>query len=104
MPMCFNIGVIIGPILGGLLADPIKSYPRIFGSNSLIGGKHGVWWMKHWPYALPNLTSAVFILISAVAVIFGLDEVGFDLNDLEPLFTPCRLITASKIDQTGVER
>jgi MFS family permease len=74
--MCFNIGVIIGPILGGLLADPVKSYPHVFGSNSLIGGKHGVWWMKHWPYALPNLTSAVFILISALGVIFGLDEVS----------------------------
>lgn len=68
LPMCFNIGVIIGPILGGLLADPVGSYPKIFGSHSLIGGEHGVWWMRHWPYALPNLASAVFILISALGL------------------------------------
>ncbi|KAK2806240.1 hypothetical protein FQN49_008806, partial [Arthroderma sp. PD_2] len=27
LPMCFNVGVIIGPIMGGLLADPISNYP-----------------------------------------------------------------------------
>ncbi|PGH12472.1 hypothetical protein AJ79_04216 [Helicocarpus griseus UAMH5409] len=74
LPMCFNIGVIIGPILGGVLADPMGSYPGIFGPGSLIGGKGGVWWMRTWPYALPNLISALFIFISTVAVFFGLEE------------------------------
>ena len=100
--MCFNIGVIIGPILGGFLADPVHSFPNVFGPESIFGGEHGVWWMTHWPYALvsdpfksssslarlrlllittdkdrqtqPNLVSAFFILISALCVIFGLDE------------------------------
>lgn len=75
LPMCFNIGVIIGPILGGLLSDPVESYPKVFGVDSMFGGKEGVWWLKHWPYALPNLTSAFFLLISAMGVIFGLEEV-----------------------------
>ncbi|KAH7074217.1 major facilitator superfamily domain-containing protein, partial [Paraphoma chrysanthemicola] len=74
LPMTFNVGVIIGPILGGLLADPVASYPSIFGPGSVIGGKDGVKWMKHWPYALPNLTSAIFLLFSALAVIFLLEE------------------------------
>ncbi|KAJ5550835.1 hypothetical protein N7461_005533 [Penicillium sp. DV-2018c] len=74
LPMCFNIGVIIGPILGGSLADPVNSFPQIFGPGSLLGGKEGVWWMQHWPYALPNVLSAVFILASFLAVFFGLDE------------------------------
>ena len=91
LPMCFNIGtcllnslddllakfflgVIIGPVLGGVLADPVGSYPRVFGENSLIGGRDGVWWLKHWPYALPNLMSAIFLFLSASAVIFGLEE------------------------------
>lgn len=30
--------------------------------------------MIHWPYALPNLVSAIFIIISALAVFFGLEE------------------------------
>ncbi|KAI5806315.1 major facilitator superfamily domain-containing protein [Geopyxis carbonaria] len=55
MPMCFNIGVIIGPALGGLLADPAESYPKLFG---------GVHWMQKWPYALPNIVSAVFLATS----------------------------------------
>ena len=75
LPMCFNIGVIIGPILGGLLSDPVSSYPKLFGPHSLFGGEAGVWWLRHWPYALPNLLSAFFLLMSAAAVMFGLEEV-----------------------------
>ncbi|KAJ5778112.1 hypothetical protein N7520_001358 [Penicillium odoratum] len=74
LPMCFNIGVIIGPVLGGTLADPVKSLPWLFGPGSLFGGENGVWWMKHWPYALPNLLSACFIFMSSLAIFFGLDE------------------------------
>lgn len=75
LPMTFNIGVIIGPILGGLLANPVASYPSIFGPHSLFGGQNGVWWMKRWPYALPNLVSAVFLVCSATALLLGLEEV-----------------------------
>ncbi|KAL2861847.1 hypothetical protein BJX68DRAFT_251669 [Aspergillus pseudodeflectus] len=74
LPMCFNIGVIIGPVLGGMLADPIKNYPHLFGPGSLFGGKDGVWWMERWPFALPNLISAIFIFISWASVFLGLDE------------------------------
>ncbi|MCJ1314305.1 hypothetical protein MMC25_007985 [Agyrium rufum] len=81
LPMCFNIGVIIGPIMGGLLADPVTSYPGIFGDNSVLGGKDGVWWMKHWPYALPNLISGVFLFMSAMGVVFGLEETLESIRD-----------------------
>lgn len=64
--MCFNIGVIIGPVLGGLLADPAGSYPGIFGEIS---------WLKKFPYALPNIVSAIFLFCSAMGVFFGLSEV-----------------------------
>ncbi|KAH3981360.1 hypothetical protein HBH98_142580 [Parastagonospora nodorum] len=74
LPMTFNVGVIVGPILGGILADPVGSYPSLFGPGSLIGGETGVGWMKKWPYALPNLLSAGFLLFSALAVIFFLEE------------------------------
>ncbi|KAF2993001.1 hypothetical protein E8E13_000050 [Curvularia kusanoi] len=74
LPMTFNIGVIIGPILGGILADPVGSYPSVFGPGSFIGGKDGVYWMQKWPYALPNIMSATFLLFSALSVIFFLEE------------------------------
>jgi MFS family permease len=74
LPMCFNIGVVVGPILGGFLADPIESFPGMFGDNSILGGKNGVSWMRTFPYALPNLVNAVFITGSALSVVLGLDE------------------------------
>ncbi|KAL3473540.1 hypothetical protein BJX99DRAFT_248848 [Aspergillus californicus] len=74
LPMCFNIGVIIGPIIGGMLADPRKNFPQLFGPGSVFGGEHGVWWMERWPFLLPNLISGVFIFTSSMAVFLGLDE------------------------------
>ena len=97
--MCFNIGVIIGPVLGGLLADPVGSYPTIFGPNSLFGGKDGVWWMTHWPYALPNLMSAVFLLSACAAVAFGLEEVSSLLYVLTTDSNRLRPWTHSEINQ-----
>ncbi|KAF9875381.1 MFS multidrug transporter [Colletotrichum karsti] len=74
LPMCFNVGVIIGPLLGGWLADPVGTHPQIFGPGSLIGGPDGVRWMMEYPYALPYLMSATFLFMSAMGVILGLDE------------------------------
>ncbi|KAI4908348.1 hypothetical protein J4E90_008973 [Alternaria incomplexa] len=76
LPMIFNVGVLVGPIMGGVLADPFASYPSLFGPNSTFGGKDGVQWMKRYPYALPNLTSAVFLCLSSFAVLFFLEETG----------------------------
>ncbi|EEQ29829.1 hypothetical protein McanMca71_007516 [Microsporum canis] len=74
LPMCFNVGVIVGPIMGGLMADPISNYPSLFGPGSWLGGADGVSWMVKWPFALPNLVTAVFILCSAAAISLGLEE------------------------------
>ncbi|SMR50651.1 unnamed protein product [Zymoseptoria tritici ST99CH_1E4] len=74
MPMTFNIGVIIGPLLGGLLADPVGSYPGLFAPGGKFGGKDGVWLFVRFPYALPNLINATFLLGSAFCVLFGLEE------------------------------
>ncbi|KAI0402263.1 major facilitator superfamily domain-containing protein [Xylaria palmicola] len=52
LPMTFNIGVIMGPILGGLLSDPAGSYPGVFGDIEFF---------KRFPYATPNIVSAVFL-------------------------------------------
>ncbi|KAF2848602.1 MFS general substrate transporter [Plenodomus tracheiphilus IPT5] len=74
LPITFNIGVIVGPVLGGLLANPVASYPSLFGPGSMLGGKGGILWMQRWPYALPNLMSAVFLLWSGLGVILFLEE------------------------------
>lgn len=81
MPMCFNIGVIIGPVMGGVLADPAGTYPNIFGPDSFFGGKTGVRWMLFWPYLLPNLASAFIVSISLWTIFLGLDETLESVKD-----------------------
>lgn len=63
------------------MADPIASFPNVFGPGSTLGGKNGVGWMNTFPYALPNLFSGIFILVSAMSVVFGLDETHEALRD-----------------------
>jgi hypothetical protein len=65
LPMVANIGTVIGPILGGLTSDPAANYPSLFG---------GIPWLEKFPYALPNLLSAFFLALAAIAVFFGLEE------------------------------
>jgi hypothetical protein len=72
--MCFNIGVIIGPLLTGFLADPVHSLPGIFGPGSFLGGDDGVQWLRDFPYALPNLFCSVILTTASFLIILGLDE------------------------------
>jgi MFS family permease len=65
LPMTFNIGVIIGPILGGLLSDPAGSYPDLFGD---------VEFFRRFPYAAPNLVSAFFLFSAMLGVWLCLEE------------------------------
>jgi hypothetical protein len=73
--MTFNIGVIIGPVLGGLLSDPAGSYPSLFGDVAFF---------KAYPYAAPNLLSTFFLTCSLLAVFFGLEETLDTLRDGPP--------------------
>ncbi|KAF2086329.1 MFS general substrate transporter [Saccharata proteae CBS 121410] len=70
LPLAFNVANILGPILSGLLVEPVVSYPKLFGENSVFGGADGVGWMETYPYALPNLLCAVLLIAEAALVYF----------------------------------
>lgn len=65
--MTFNVGVIIGPVLGGILSDPAGSYPYLFGHVDFF---------RRFPYATPNLVAALFLLCGLLAVWLWLEEVS----------------------------
>lgn len=75
MPVTFNVGILIGPLIGGWLQDPIHTFPKLFGSNSRFGGKNGVNWMTKFPYALPNLLIGGLFVLTIIVLILGLKEV-----------------------------
>lgn len=74
LPLAFNIANIFGPILGGLLADPVHAYPTLFGPHSTFGGEDGVPWLIKYPYAAANLLSALLLFADAAWIFFGLHE------------------------------
>src|ERR1700760_971398 len=54
LPLVWQIGSIVGPILGGALASPGTKLPQIFGHNKFL---------KKFPFALPNLVASVFFTL-----------------------------------------
>ncbi|KAL3731840.1 hypothetical protein ACJRO7_028669 [Eucalyptus globulus] len=54
----WGIGLIIGPALGGYLAQPAEKFPSIFSKESVFG---------RFPYFLPCLTISFFALVVCVA-------------------------------------
>lgn len=64
-------------VLGGLLSDPVATYPQIFGPNSPLGGANGVQWLEKYPYSLPMLLNFFLLMLCATLVAVGLEEVGW---------------------------
>ncbi|MCJ1416688.1 hypothetical protein MMC32_003026 [Xylographa parallela] len=66
-----NLGIFLGPLLGGALASPAEQYPHVFG---------GIYFFEEFPYAVPT----IFVgLISASAAIISwlfLEEVCFHIQ------------------------
>ncbi|KAH9885159.1 MFS general substrate transporter [Xylariomycetidae sp. FL2044] len=72
LPMTFNIGTIIGPVLGGVLSDPAGSYPDSFGN---------VGFFLKFPYATPNIVSALILMIAFLLCWLLLEETHDSLRD-----------------------
>ncbi|KAL0469636.1 major facilitator superfamily domain-containing protein [Neurospora intermedia] len=70
LSMVSNLGMVAGLAMGGLLAEPVKAFPGLFGTEGTFnwtGSEEGVRWMVHYPFALPSVVNAM--LIGVVAAI-----------------------------------
>ena len=56
---CWSLGLVVGPALGGMLANPATLYPKIFGESELL---------TTFPYLLPNLINSVMAIVSLFLV------------------------------------
>ena len=78
MPFVWSIGTIVGPAIGGLLANPSHSFPSIFSPSGLFGP-------DRFPYLLPNLICASLLLGSIFSGYLFLEETH---PDLQPWSSP----------------
>lgn len=60
-----NLGIFLGPLLGGALADPVRQYPGAFGS---------IHFFKNYPYALSSLVVALVGLTAAISSALFIQE------------------------------
>lgn len=72
MPFVWCLGSIIGPVMGGALAQPCKAYPWLFDANSIFGA---------YPFLLPNLVCVVILLFGIAIGILFLEETHADKRD-----------------------
>lgn len=76
--------------MGGMLADPEKTFPVVFGSGKLLGFQ----WVHSYPFALPSLINAmVLAAVGAIAWLF-LEEVSRARPYLSPAVNPLPLTRA----------
>ncbi|KAK8866059.1 hypothetical protein IAR55_001210 [Kwoniella newhampshirensis] len=67
-----NMGALIGPTLGGFFSEPAKQWPSLFGHLQLF---------VDYPYCLPCLVCAVYILASMILCAIWLKETRPDACD-----------------------
>ncbi|XP_020583109.1 probable peptide/nitrate transporter At3g43790 isoform X2 [Phalaenopsis equestris] len=71
-----GIGLIVGPAIGGLLAQPAEKYPNIFSEKSLFG---------RFPYFLPCLCISIIAVLAFIACFWLPETLHFhgehELND-----------------------
>ena len=60
-----NIGILVGPFVGGLLADVADQYPSVF---------KGIDFFEKYPYALPGFAVTALTSTAALLVLFFLEE------------------------------
>lgn len=59
--LCWSLGGIVGPMIGGWLEHPVENLPNLFGSSDLL---------RRFPYLLPTATAASVTATGALLCLF----------------------------------
>ncbi|THY69482.1 MFS general substrate transporter [Aureobasidium pullulans] len=88
-----NVGIFLGPVIGGALSTPARQYPRVFG---------GIWFFEKYPYALPNIVASLFGFSAAVISSIYLKETLASQKDNGNKPTEPPMSTWKLLHQPGV--
>ncbi|KAI1272496.1 major facilitator superfamily domain-containing protein [Xylaria sp. FL0933] len=77
LPISFSVASTLGPLMGGLLADPALTLPGLFGESAIWGFD----WIFRYPYALPSLINTITLSITGLIVFLGLEETSSKLRN-----------------------
>lgn len=85
-----NLGIFLGPLVGGGLAEPADQFPGTFGN---------VQFFKDYPYALPTFVAGAICMTGTLSSLFFLKEVSFLLrSSLRNPLTPFQTLTRTAKD------
>lgn len=65
LPITMNVGTVVGPMIGGLLADPVHNYPSWFGNSEFL---------TKYPYILPNLFPLPLLITALFSTALFIEE------------------------------
>ncbi|KAI1077794.1 MFS general substrate transporter [Whalleya microplaca] len=77
LPISFSVANTLGPLMGGLLADPATTLPGFFGEGAVWGFS----WIEKYPYALPSVLNAITLTVTTLLVFFALEETSSKRKD-----------------------
>ncbi|KAI8143235.1 major facilitator superfamily domain-containing protein [Fennellomyces sp. T-0311] len=85
LPLMYGIGSIIGPVLGGMLSNPVQTYPGLFGGRGWLTD-----FLTEYPYFLPCFISASICAFGLTFGLFYLEETLVTVKSEEhrPLLRP----------------
>ncbi|XP_031268426.1 probable peptide/nitrate transporter At3g43790 isoform X2 [Pistacia vera] len=89
-----GIGLIIGPAIGGFLAQPAQLYPSVFSESSIFG---------RFPYFLPCLTISVYAVGVLIACWWLPETMHWHGTTLDESYEPRDRLGASSNESFGSE-
>ncbi|KAI1926066.1 hypothetical protein LOZ12_000507 [Ophidiomyces ophidiicola] len=93
MPFVWCLGSIVGPALGGALAQPCDNYPSLFARNTIF---------DRYPFLLPNLVCIAVLIVGITIGILFLEETHAEKRQKRDRGLELGVWLLRRLDDTGV--